>query len=292
MQLKRLIVQSAGIDMQIDSRWTDNPAKAVAFIKKDMKIAASYRLQFAFQFVQIFFSVTVIYFIGKMLGTSTESSLLKGCNTDYFSFALVGLAINSYLKAGLVAITNDIRQTMNQGTLEAMCATPIGYNWLLLCSSLWQFVFETVRVGFHFLLAIAVFGMRLSDANWPGAILCLILTVPIFMMLGIISCSILIIVKQGDPINWIFSSLSALLAGTMFPVGVLPPWLQTVAMCLPLTHSLEAMRRCLLAGAGIGQVWMNISALLVFIIILIPLTMAITGMCMKAAKRQGAFSTY
>ena len=50
--------------MQIDSRWTDNPAKAAAFIKKDMKIAASYRLQFAFQFVQIFFSVTVIYFIG------------------------------------------------------------------------------------------------------------------------------------------------------------------------------------------------------------------------------------
>ncbi len=266
--------------------------KAGAFIKKDMKISVSYKLQFVFQFLQVFFSIAVIYFIGRLLGQAGNSSVLKNYGGDYFSFALVGLAINSYLRAGLVTITNDIRQIMNQGTLEAMCATPTGYNWLLLCSSLWQFVFESIRVVCYFVVAILIFGMKLDNANWPAAFLTMALTAPIFLMLGMISCSILVVVKKGDPVNWVFSSLGALLAGTMFPVSVLPDWMQKIAFCLPLTHSLEAARRSLLAGADISQISANLWSLVVFIVILTPVTITINNLCMKNAKKNGAFSTH
>lgn len=266
--------------------------KAAAFIKKDMKISVSYRLQFVFQFLQIFFGISVIYFIGKMLAQSGKTSALAQYGNNYFSFALVGLAINSYLRAGLVTITNDIRQTMNQGTLEAMCAAPINYTWLILCSSLWQFVFETIRVGCYFAVAIFLFGMRLDNANWPMALLALGLTAPIFLMLGIVSCSILVVVKRGDPVNWVFSSLGAILAGTMFPVSILPAWLQKVSLCFPLTHSLEAMRLTLLTGAGFNQVDVNIWALVFFIVMLVPPTVFINSLCMRAAKKKGAFSTH
>jgi len=267
-------------------------SKATAFVKKDMKISISYKLQFVFQFLQILFGIMVIYFIGKMLTQSGKSSVLKQYGSDYFSFALVGVAINSYLKAGLVTITNDIRQTMNQGTLEAMCATPTDYTCLLLCSSLWQFVFETIRVACYFAIATFIFGMRLDNANWPAALLTLALTAPIFLMLGIISCSILVVVKRGDPISWVFSSLGAILAGTMFPVSVLPSWLQKVSFCLPLTHSLEATRCTLLTGASFADVVVNIQALVIFILILVPLTVVLNNVCMKWAKKKGAFATY
>jgi len=266
--------------------------KAAAFIKKDLKISVSYKLQFVFQFLQVFFGIAVIYFIGQMLGQAGKSSVLKNYGGDYFSFALVGLAINSYLRAGLVTITNDIRQIMNQGTLEAMCATPTGYNWLLLCSSLWQFVFESIRVACYFVVAILIFGMKLDNANWPAALLTMALTGPVFLMLGVISCSILVVVKKGDPVNWVFSSLGAMLAGTMFPVSVLPDWMQKMAFCLPLTHSLEAARKSLLAGAEIGQISANLWALVIFIVILTPVTIAVNNLCMKNAKKKGAFSTH
>ena len=266
--------------------------KAVAFIKKDIKISISYKLQFVFQFLQVFFSIMVIHFIGQMLGPSSNVTVLRKYGGDYLSFALVGLAINSYLRAGLVDITNDIRQIMNQGTLEALCATPTGYSWLILCSSLWQFVFETIRVICYFVLAIYIFNMKLDNANWAVAILCMALTVPIFLMLGVISCSILVVVKKGDPVNWVFSSLGAILAGTMFPVSVFPGWLQKVSFCLPLTHSLEATRASLLAGADISQVSVNLWTLVIFIIILIPITLGVNGICMRYAKKIGAFPTY
>jgi len=267
-------------------------SKVGAFIKKDMKISVSYKLQFVFQFLQVFFGIAVIFFIGKMLGQSSRASVLKQYGGDYFSFALIGLAINSYLRAGLVTITNDIRQIMNQGTLEAMCATPIGYSWLILCSSLWQFVFETVRVACYFAVAILILGMKLDNADWPAALLSMALTAPVFLMLGVISCSILVVVKKGDPVNWVFSSLGAILAGTMFPVSVLPGWMQKLSYCLPLTHSLEAARRSLLTGAGTGQISANLWALVTFIIILTPVTIVVNSTCMKNAKKKGAFSTH
>ena len=273
-------------------RTTREFLKISAFIKKDAKISISYKMQFVFQFLQIFFATAVIYFIGEMLINSGGIRSLDKYGGDYFSFALIGLAINSFLRAGLVSITNDIRQTMNQGTLEAMCATSTNYTWLLFCASMWQFLFETVRITFYFLVGFLIFDMRLEHANWPLAIVVLGLTAPIFLMLGINSCSILVVIKRGDPINWVFSSLGALLAGTMFPVSVLPVWLQKVAYFFPLTHSLDVARKTLLMGASLGEVKESLFVLLVFTIILIPITISVNKTCMNYAKKRGAFSTH
>lgn len=292
MILPTISTNSERMDGGIFRRLGGGLAKASGFIKKDLLIAMSYKFQFIFQFSQVFFSVAAIYFIGKMVADSGKSPLLKAYGADYFSFALVGLAVASYLKAGLVTITNDMRQTMNQGVLEAMCASPTGYSWLFLCATLWPFVFETIRVTFYFLIGMIIFGMRLQNANWSGAAATMVLTILIFLMLGMISCSILVLVKKGDPLNWIFSSLSGLLAGTMFPIAVLPDWLRAVALCLPLTHSLEAMRKCLLIGMSARQVYHHLAVLLAFTVVLFPVTVFVNNMCMKRARKQGAFSTY
>jgi len=266
--------------------------KALAFLKKDFAVAVSYKLQFLFRFSQVFFAVAVIYFIGKMLERAGNNSVLREYDADYFAFALVGLAVTSYLKTGLLTITNDIRQIMNQGTLEAMCASPVKYSLLLFYSALWPFVFETIRVGFYFLIGMVLFDLRLSGANWAGAAAVMFITIPIFLILGVTSSSIMVVVKKGDPINWFFSSASALLAGTMFPVSVLPDWLRMIAFCLPLTHSLEAMRRFLLSGASFYELQYHLLALLIFLLISLPLAGLVNYLCMKRAKASGAFGTH
>jgi ABC-2 type transport system permease protein len=274
------------------ARISPGGARAAAFVRKDLRIALSYRLQFVFQFSQVFFSVMLIYFIGKMVSAAGASDVLTAYGADYFAFALVGLAVNSYPKTGLITVTNELRQMMNQGVFEALCAGPVEYKWLLLYTTLWPFLFETIRVGFYFLLGVLFFGLTFPHANWPGAGAVLLATIPIFLMLGVLSCSILIVVKKGDPINWIFSSLSGLLAGTMFPVAVLPDWLQTVAFCLPLTHALEALRRCLLTGSSLRDVRGHLLALAVFAAVLLPITIVTSNLCLARARRSGAFSTH
>lgn len=260
------------------------------FVVRDFYISISYKFQFCFQLLQIFFAVLSIYFVGKMLTAVPESVKLYGGN--YFSFALVGLALNSYLRAGLVTITNDIRQSMNLGTLEAVCVTPVSHLLFLLYSSVWQFVFETFKVVCYFLIGILVFGARFTNCNLPGVILLLFITVPIFMMLGIISSSLIILLKRGDPVYWIFSSIGSILAGMLFPVTVMPVWLQRIANLLPLTHALEGMRLLIIKGQKISEVSHHIYTLLIFFVIFVPATCLTNKVCMKLARKNGSFSTH
>lgn len=266
--------------------------KAKAFVCKDLAISSSYKMQFAFQFAQVFFSVTAIHFIGKMVHASGSSPALLEYELGYFAFALVGLAVDSYLQAGVVKATESIRQSMNQGVFEAMAATPTAYGLLLFYTSLWPFVFATARVSLFFLFGVIFFSLRLPNANWFGAIVVLSVTIPVFLMLGIISSSIIVLIKRGDPVNWFFSRISAILAGTMFPVSVLPSWLRAIAQCLPLTHSLEAARRCLLTGATLFDVRWHLLTLAVFSGCLAPVTYFAVRVFMQSAKKRGAFATH
>ncbi len=102
----------------------------------------------------------------------------------------------------------------------------------------------------------------------------------------------MIVVKKGDPINWVFSSVGALLAGTMFTVDVLPEWMQKLSVLMPLTHSLEAVRMSLLSGAGIVEKKNVLFALTGFCVLLLPVSIFINRYCMKIAKKRGAFSTH
>jgi ABC-2 type transport system permease protein len=93
-----------------------------------------------------------------------------------------------------------------------------------------------------------------------------------FARLGIISTSYLLLYKRGNPARWLILGVSGLLGGTMYPVSVLPGPLQWLARLIPVTYSLEGMRQALLAGAGMVQLWPSVRALLLFSLVLLPLS--------------------
>ncbi len=68
-----------------------------------------------------------------------------------------------------------------------------------------------------------------------------------FSGLGILSASYLLIFKRGNPVNWAILGLSSVVGGMMYPISVLPMWLQYVAWLTPVTYSLEGMRAAIWA---------------------------------------------
>ena len=57
---------------------------------------------------------------------------------------------------------------------------------------------------------------------------------------------------------------SILLSGFMFPFAGMPRAIQWFAEILPLTHFLRLIRGIMLRGAGIGELWHEVAALLAF----------------------------
>ncbi|MCB0178234.1 MAG: ABC transporter permease, partial [Anaerolineae bacterium] len=98
--------------------------------------------------------------------------------------------------------------------------------------------------------------------------------------------------KRGDPVTTIFSLAGRLLSGEMYPVTVLPIWLQFVAAFLPMKYSLDALRLALLQDYSISQLSFELSMLLLFGFILVPSSVIFFNWAINRAKRDGSLSQY
>ena len=225
------------------------PHVILAFLKRDWRLETSYRVSFFLQFVGIFFSVTMFYFISELFGKAADPYLTP-YGSDYFSFVLIGIAFSGYLGVGISAFSQKIRSAQTTGTLEAMIATPTRYSTIIFSSALWDFLHTTFRVVVYLGIGILFMGVRFPNPNFLSALIILMLSILAFSSLGIIAASFIMVLKRGDPVTWLISSISSLLGGVYYPVTILPLGLQWLAYMVPITYSLHAMRLALLQGAS------------------------------------------
>lgn len=265
--------------------------KALAFVSRDLKVELSYRFSIFLNFAGIFISVVTFYYISKIFG-SAASPYLEIYGGDYFSFVLIGIAFSGYLSTSLSSFSGAIREGQMIGTLEAMLVTPTSISSIMLYSSLWSFMFTTIEVFIYIIAGVVVFGMDISRANIPAALLIMVLTILSFAPFGIISASFIMVFKRGDPIAFFFGAVSSLLGGVYFPVTVLPPILQSLSYIFPITYSLNAMRHALLNGYSISELSADLTGLAVFSAIMLPLSIIIFGYAVKKAKQKGSLGQY
>ena len=265
--------------------------KSLAFLWRDFINETSYKFAFFLQLVGILVSMITYFFLSKLLG-DIGVSYLKPYGGNYFSFILIGVAFFSYLRISIDGISKSIREGQMLGTLEALLVTQTGIPTIIISSSLYSFIFASFKVAVYLLLGVFVFGVNMGNANFAGALLILFLTIISFSSFGILSASFVMVLKRGDPISSIFTSVSGILGGLYYPVSVLPGWLQKLSHLLPVTYSLEGMRLALLQGYSTRALVPNIVALILFSIIMLPLSIFIFGYAVKRAKIDGTLTQY
>jgi ABC-2 type transport system permease protein len=262
-----------------------------AFLKRDFSIALSYRVGFLLRLFGIFFSVASFYFLSRLFGGAMVPQL-EQYGGDYFSFVLIGLAFTGYLGLSLSNFSSSIREGQMTGTLEIMLLSPTRLSIILLSSSLWSYVQTTVNVLLYLIIGALVFGFNISHANFLSAVVILVLSIVSFSGFGILSAAVVLVVKQGDPISWVFGGLSTLLAGVYFPITVLPGWLGAVSRIIPLTYALDAMRLAMLQGYSLYQVRLDVLVLVGFALVLNPLAFFAFRQALKRAKIEGSLIQY
>jgi len=267
--------------------------KPLAFLKKDFLLEISYRFSFVLQFASIFFSVVMFYFVAKLVGEAPSvQQSLSDYGGSYFSFVLIGIAFSSFLSVGLSSFSTNIRAEQMIGTLEAMLVTPTRLPTIVVSSSIWSFTFTSLQVAVYLIIGGAFFGVDFGNANPLPALVALLLTVVAFSSLGIISASFIMIFKRGDPIAWVISTSSTLLGGVYYPITILPEWLQFFSYFFPITYSLRAIRLSLLQGYGFSQVSSELLALVVFSVIMLPISLMVFRYAVRRAKRDGSLAHY
>jgi ABC-2 type transport system permease protein len=244
--------------------------KLFAFLKRDLLTEVSYRFSFFFQLLSVLSSIASYYFLARFIGTAAIPEL-TAYGGDYFAFVLIGVALSDYLSTSLDAFSRTIRDSQLTGTLESLLATQTSLPTIILCSAVYPFVWTSFHVLLYLLFGVCLFGVHFTVGNWLAAGVLLLLSIVVFSGLGILSASFIMVFKRGSPVAWLFGMISWLLGGVMYPVSVLPAWLQTLAALLPITYAIEGMRAALLRGATWQDLWSNFAVLLLFAIVTLPL---------------------
>jgi ABC-2 type transport system permease protein len=184
-----------------------------------------------------------------------------------------------------------LREAQGAGTLESKLMSPTRPELLIANSSLWDFAWTTFQIVVYLAIGM-VFGLSLARANIGAALLVLVFAVVPFVALGILAASIIMVTKRGDPLTWMVGSLFTLFGGVLFPVSMLPTWLQPIANLFPTTIALDAMRLALLQGASLDVLLTDIIALLLFAVILAPVSLVAFRIAVDIARRDGSLAQF
>ena len=264
---------------------------ALAFLRRDFLIAASYKTAFAADALGIVFKVITFYYIGAVFGDSVAPSL-QAYGQNYFAFLIIGIALLDFVHTSLDTFSVSIRDSQMTGTLEVVLLSPIQLPHMIAYSSLWPYVFTALRFLTYVMAGVVLFGLRIAEHGIFTALVVLLLTILCFAPLGIISAAVIMVFKKGTWFQTVINGTSVLLAGVAYPVDVLPAWASRISHYLPLTHSVTAMRKALLNGAGMVEVRTELVALMVIACVLMPLSLWVFQLSVNRTKLLGTLTQY
>lgn len=266
-------------------------AKAWAFLRRDFQTQSSYRLDFLLRVGGILVSIAVFYFISQILGSAMNPTLQR-YGTDYFHFALLGIAFVPFITISANSMAQAVQEYQQNGTLEVLFLSPTPILTALLFSTLWRYCWALAEALFYLLAAALFFH---ADLNWPrifAALLIIVLTVAANAGLGLINAGFVLVTKRPSPLARLLALVTGLLAGVYYPVAVLPAWLQTFSRLIPATYALEALRQALLQGATLAELGRSILVLSGFTLLLLPTGMLAFFAAVRWAKMDGSLTQY
>jgi ABC-2 type transport system permease protein len=256
------------------------------FFWRDLTIARTYRTAFLFEAIQALFGVAMFYYVARFVDSpQLQHALPQG--ESYFAFSLIGFVFFDYLHAALDTFDRSLEEARDSGTLEHLLVTQTSLPVILAGSAIYPFAATTLRIAVYIAWSAALFGFSLRQANWAAVAAVLLATLFAFSGLGILSASYLLLFKRGNPAKWFVLGISSVAGGMLFPISVLPDWLQLVARLNPVTYALDAMRAALLGGAGLHAVPRLLLELFLFSAVLLPFSMAVFAWALRRTKTTG-----
>ncbi|MBU1044145.1 MAG: ABC transporter permease [Candidatus Omnitrophica bacterium] len=265
--------------------------KIFALLKKDFLMESSYKLAFIMNIFSVCASLLIYFFINKLFGNNMNK-YLEEFGVNYFSYVLLSMAFFSYIGVGIGSFSSRIRFEQLQGTLESLLLTPTKTEIILLSMTIWNIIFATIDVLIYFLFGLFLFKINFSNINLISTFAALILTIISFSSLGILSASFILIYKRGNPTAWLISTLEGVVGGVYFPISVLPGYLQIIAHCLPVTYAIRAIELAVYQGYSIFQLKNELLFLLIFSIVLCPLSLKAFKKAIYIACCRGSLTQY
>jgi len=209
---------------------------------------------------------------------------------EYASFVIIGGTMLAFWSNVLWNMSAQFYWEKETGILEVYFVAPISRMAILLGMALGGMVNTTLRAVAILVAGTLIFQVPIVMNEPLTALLIFFLTIAALYALGMMFASLFMLYGREA---WHTANLLQepiqFLSGTYFPMTgtVVPFMVQLLSSLIPLTFGLDGIRRVAILGQGITDVWMNIVALVIFILILLPLAKFALNYMENLGKKEG-----
>ncbi len=290
-----------GLVSQLLAIWT--------FGKREFRMWRSYRMNQLMWIGDILVNSFLFFIIGKMVAGG-DAELLGVYGSNYITFILIGMGVNYLIATNLSDPFARISRVYWDGTMDLYLLSPMSIYTPLVGLMARSVVDDYPRVFFIAVFGTALFGARFAPGNLIVSLLFVVLILVSAFGIGMISASTFYLFdfkRTNEPVRFLIQEvLAALVAGTYYPVTVLPPSLQVAASFLPHTYAYDALRRLLSPDAdletpnlplhdvpsGLTPIQTDAAALALSILVFVPLGLWLYRAGIEKARRNGTLTRW
>ena len=260
---------------------------ALGVIKRDARIFLTYRFRFASQTLAALFSVTLFYYISRLVTVSSFPS-----PDAYFAYTVVGLVILEVLVSTIATLSGRVRQELVAGTFERLVLSPFGAVAGIASMTVFPFLLALATGAITIAFAAAVFGMPLRWSTAAFSLPVFFLGGLAFLPFALLIASAVILAKQAESgVGFLITGIS-LIGGFFFPVALLPGWIEWLSSVQPFTPTLELLRHLLVGTPLDGSALVTLLKIVLWAVVLLPPATWMLSRAMRLAQRRGTIIEY
>ena len=222
---------AAWLGWQIESNWTDP------------------FLFFVFSILKPVSSVLILVFMYNTVAAT-------GPGDPIFAYIYLGNAFYIYVGAVMAGTSYAVLDDRERyRTLKYMFIAPISIPVYLVGRAMARFIIGTLAVTVTLLAGIVFFDVPIDllRVNWPLFIVTMPLGLLCLIFMGIV-LGMWTLTLRSEP--WFIGEAAAaalyLFSGAIFPISILPNWLQPIGYAMPISYWLELIRRALLGQRAVA----------------------------------------
>lgn len=266
-------------------------AKLPAFVRRDLRVAASYRFGLAVGLAGLVGQVFAFSFISKLVNPALLPTY-GHTHATYLEFVGIGIAVNVVVFLLLHQLAKAIRNEQLIGTLDSVLITPIKMATMQIGSALFVLLFVPLRLGLFIALIAVLFGLDFHASGILPAVALMVAFLPFVWGLGLIGGAAVLTFRGGIGAVGTGSTLLGLGSGAFFPVTLLPSWLQAISAWNPMALAITGLRDALIGGAG----WSSLDPTLIKLVALsVPVLLAgavFFRLVLRRERRLGTIGLY
>lgn len=268
-------------------------------LRRQAAIWMRFRVSTVMDLMTMAAQASVFFFIGRAAGQG------EGWTANYAGFLVVGMIMNAILESSLTGPYSSIAQAYWEARLESYLLSPCPIGLLVLADVAWSYTRAAINAVLIGIIGYS-FGARLdvSVVDLGTAVLVTIVAAIAVLGFGFLSAAMFMLLNAkgfNDPVAWLIGVLQGLVAGAYFPISELPGPLRTVAMALPQTYAIDAVRRllgvadgreALIEAPGLSPLQWDVVILAVSAVVIGATGLWVFTLGMRKAQRDGGLSRW